>query len=90
MNALYVAAAAFLGAIVASLLGWTETNEPFHPRKFASSLIRGIVGAIGIAFAFDYAGSTAPLGYLLAFLAGAGVDAGGKRIAGAIVARLAK
>ena len=88
MNALYVAAAAFLGAIVASLLGWMETTEPFDLRKFASSLIRGIIGAIGIAIAFDYAGSAGPLGYLIAFLAGAGVDAGGKRVAAAIAARL--
>lgn len=88
MNALYVAVAAFLGAIVDSLLGWTETTEPFDLRKFASSLIRGIVGAIGIAVLFDYAGSAGTLGYLVAFLAGAGVDAGGKRVAAAIAARL--
>jgi len=88
MNALYVAAAAFLGAVVVSLLGWTETTEPFDLRKFASSMIRGIIGAIGIAVAFDYAGSAGPLGYPIAFLAGAGVDAGGKRVAAAIAARL--
>ncbi len=84
-----IAVAALVGGIVTALLGWTETTEPFNPKKFTSSIIRSLIGAVVIAVAFDAAGGISPLDYLVAFLAGAGVDAGGKRVAGALAARLA-
>jgi len=88
MDVTYIGISAFLGAIAVSLLGWTESQEPFVPRKFASSLIRAIIAGVSIASAFNYVESVTPVSYLLAFLSGAGVDAGGHRIAGAIRARL--
>ena len=88
MDIIFIAVAAFLGGIVAALLGWAESQETFVARKFASSVIRALVGGIGIAAAFSYAGGVSILSFLIAFLAGAGVDAGGNRIAGAIVAKL--
>ncbi len=87
MNVILVAVAAFIGGIVTALLGWIETQEPFNPKKFMSSVIRSIVGGIGIAVAFNYTGFAVPIAYLIAFLSGAGVDAGLKRVAGAIAAR---
>ena len=88
MEVIYVGIVAFLGAIAASLLGWTESQEPFNPRKFASSLIRAIIAGVGIAAAFNYVEPISPVSYLFAFLSGAGIDAGGHRIAGAIRAGL--
>jgi hypothetical protein len=87
MNAVYIGIAAFLGGIFVSLLGWTETQEAFNGRKFASSAIRSFIGAVVIAAGVNYAGEITPVMYALAFLGGAGVDAGGKRIAGAIASR---
>ena len=88
MEIIFIGVAAFLGGIIASLLGWTETKEPFNPRKFASSLIRALIAGVGIAAAFNYGGGIGLLNVLVAFLAGAGVDAGGKRVAGAIASRI--
>ena len=88
MEVIYIGIAAFLGVVVAALLGWTESQELFDLRKFASSLIRAIIAGVGIAAAFNYVEPITPMRYLLAFLSGAGVDAGGHRIAGAIRAGL--
>lgn len=82
--------AAFLGGVVTALLGWTESNQPFDAKKFMSSVIRALIAGVGIAAAFDYGGSIGPLSYFIAFLAGAGVDVGGNRVAGAIAARIRK
>jgi hypothetical protein len=90
MEVIYIGLAALAGGIVIALLGWTETKESFDARKFSSSIIRAIIGAAVIAAGFNYAGATSPIMYLFAFLGGAGFDAGGKRIAGAIAARGAK
>ena len=87
MNVVLIGLAALAGGIIISLLGWTETQEPFNGRKFSSSVIRSVIGGAVIAASFNYAGEITPIAYLLAFLGGAGFDAGGKRIAGAIFAR---
>lgn len=88
MIVVLIGAAACLGGIVTALLGWTETQEAFDAKKFISSVIRALIGGVGIAAAFNYAGDITAISFLLAFLAGAGVDAGGKRISGAIKAGL--
>lgn len=82
--------AAFLGGVVMALLGWTESNQPFNVKKFLSSVIRALIAGVGIAAVFDYGANIGPLSYLVAFLAGAGVDVGGNRVAGAIAARIRK
>ena len=81
---------AFLGGVVTALLGWTESNLPFNTKKFMSSVIRALIAGVAIAAAFDYGAATGPLSYFIAFLAGAGVDVGGNRVAGAIAARIRK
>lgn len=88
MDFILIAGSAALGGIVVALLGWTGTKEPFDPRKFISSVIRAVIGGLGIAVIYVFGGALTPLDYAVAFLAGAGVDAGGKRVAGAIAARM--
>lgn len=83
---LLIAVAAFVGGIVVALLGWTETKEPFNARKFASSIIRSLIAAVVFAVAYNYSEVT-PLSYLIAFLGGAGVDAGLQRAGAAIANR---
>lgn len=87
MNVVLIAVAAFLGGIIAALIGWLETQAPFNPRKFAASVTRALVAAIGIAVAYTYVNSLSALDIAMAVLAGAGVDVLGNRIAGAITAR---
>ena len=85
-----IGGAAFLGGVVTALLGWTESNLPFNVKKFMSSVIRALIAGVGIAVAFNYGETIGPLSYFIAFLAGAGVDVGGNRVAGAIAARMRK
>jgi hypothetical protein len=82
MDRLYIALAGLSGGLVAALLGWLESGEPFNPRKFGGSVIRALIA--GIIFAVGYQLSE-PFGILdlfYAFLGGAGVDVLGNRIAG--------
>ncbi len=87
---LEIGVAAFLGGVVTALLGWTESNLPFNVKKFMSSIIRALIAGIVIAAAFNYGETVGPLSYFIAFLAGAGVDVGGNRVAGAITAKMKK
>ena len=86
MNVIYVAVAAFIGGIAASLLGWCDSGEPFAPRKFAASLIRALVAGVGFAVAYSYTNSLSPIDLGIAFVGGSGVDVLGNRVAGAIKA----
>ena len=88
-NLLWVIGAAFLGGIISALLGWTESSEPFNGKKFVSSVIRSVIGAAGIAIAFNFGGGEiSATDILVAFLAGAGVDAGLQRASASIKAGL--
>ncbi len=81
MEVLYIAGAAFLGGVVSSLLGWIGTTEPFVPRKFLSSVIRGLIAGVVFAIGYQFlnAGITI-MDILVAFVAGAGADSLGNRI----------
>jgi hypothetical protein len=61
-----------------AVLGWVDSGEKFNGRKFGASVLRGVITALGVVVAFPAAfPSTAPIGllqYVLALLAGAGVD----------------
>jgi hypothetical protein len=87
INVIGVSLAAFLGGIAIALIGWLEQGTSWDTKKFVASLVRSLVGGIGIAAALDYSGATSPIVYLLAFLSGAGMEVGGNRVAGAIAAR---
>ena len=52
MDRLYIALASLGGGLVAALLGWLESNEPFNPRKFGGSIIRALIA--GAVFAAGY------------------------------------
>jgi len=84
INIIYVALAAFFGGMASGLIGWAEASTPWNGRKFIVTLVRSALGGVAIAIATDYSGATAPIVYLLALLAGAGVEVGSNRIAGAI------
>ena len=83
MDRILIALMALGGGLLAALLGWLDSNEPFEPRKFGGSAIRSLVAAV--VFAVGYQLSHTPvmvLDLFIAFLGGAGVDAIGNRIAG--------
>jgi hypothetical protein len=82
--AIFIFVAALLGGVVSSLLGWISTTEPFVPRKFITSLIKTLTGAVVIVVGFDFAGTMGYAALGMAFLAGAGVEAGVKRLTDAI------
>ena len=82
MERLYIALAALLGGLIAALVGWMESNEPFDPRKFGGSAIRALVASIIFAAGYQLSNSVTVLDLFYAFLGGAGVDVLGNRIAG--------
>jgi drug/metabolite transporter (DMT)-like permease len=82
MDRLYIALAGLSGGLVAALLGWLESGEPFNPRKFGGSVIRALVAGVIFAVGYHIADSLSILDLLYAFLGGAGVDVLGNRIAG--------
>ena len=82
MKVTYIALAALLGGIVAALLGWLESGEPFSPRKFGGSLIRSLIAAAVFAAGYQVSGGVGIIDLLYAFLGGAGVDVIGNRISG--------
>ena len=85
MPILSVSLAALVGGIVASLLGWLDSGTPFVGRKFASSVLRALVAAVAFAAGYTLLGPyVTALDIAAAFLAGAGVDVLGNRLAGAI------
>ncbi len=82
MDRLYVALVALLGGLAAAWLGWLESNEPFHPRKFGGSAIRALIAAVVFAVGYHLQGPVNTLDLFYAFLGGAGVDVLGNRISG--------
>ena len=85
---LIVMAVAIVGGLVSALTGWVATTEPFDARKFVTSLLKSVVGAVVIGYAGWqsglFTGAVNPGVVLMAFLSGAGVDAGVKRVTDAI------
>ena len=90
MNIIWIAVGAFVGGIVASILGWLDSGEAFAVRKFGASLVRSLVAGIAFAVAYTYSDSLSPIDFGIAFLGGSGVDVLGNRISGAIKAGIGK
>lgn len=82
MNILYVPLAAGVGAIVAGILGWLESNEPWSTQKYLPTIIRAAVAAIGAAIVTPVVGQVGWVVIIGAALAGAGFDVVGHRVAG--------
>lgn len=80
--------ATIAGALTASGLGWAEAGGAFNARKFIPSAIRAAIAAVLMLLGTTYLMNGQPvtlLLYVLAFMTGMGVDAGGNRLAGAIL-----
>jgi uncharacterized membrane protein HdeD (DUF308 family) len=93
ITVIFVGVAALAGGVINSLLAWTKQSppEPWDTRKFISSFIASLIGAVVIAAGFNYSGTAiSPVDFLAAFLAGAGVQGGVANVSGAIAARAAK
>lgn len=87
VNVFYIALAAFAGAIVAAALGYLDNvPEPWNTRKFIASVLRGLIGAVLLAIAYNFTEINA-YSYLIAFVGGAGVDVLGNRVSAAIATR---
>jgi hypothetical protein len=84
IDILVLSLAAVVGALFTGVLGFLASGEPFDPRKFASTILRAIIAAIAIAVTFSFEGDLDAVNLLLAFLAGAGIDVAGSRLAGVI------
>lgn len=84
--------ATVVGAIISAVLGWQDnvpnqsTPNKFDINKFWPSIVRAIISALAI-FAATYTGFVGDVTiftYILAFLAGAGIDSAGNKIQGII------
>ncbi len=80
MDRFYIALASLSGGLVAALLGWLESGEPFNLRKFGGSVIRALIAGIIFAAGYQLSEHLGILDMFYAFLGGAGVDALGNRI----------
>lgn len=87
MSLLYIALAAFAGALVSGLLGWLESKEPFNPRKFLSTVLRAILAGVVFAVGYTFRDGLSVLDLLYAFLGGAGVDVIGNRAVSRLTGR---
>jgi hypothetical protein len=81
MDRFYIALASLSGGLVAALLGWLESAEPFNSRKFGGSVIRALIAGIVFAAGYQLSDHLVALDLFYAFLGGAGVDVLGNRIA---------
>ena len=78
-----VTAAAFLGGIVAALLGWARSSEPFDGRKFIGSVALSLLAAVGVALAYQFGPTPGFRDLLMTFGVGAGIENLGQRAVGA-------
>lgn len=84
---IYIAIAAFVGAMLSAGLGYLESGEAFNPKKFGASLVRAVVAGIVFAVGYSFSNGIGVIDILIAVAGGAGVDVLGNRAAGAIFAR---
>ena len=71
---LIIALCAAGGGILAALLGWADSHEPFDGRKFIKSVGVAIFSGISLALMYSSTDVIGPRDYLLAFASGSGVD----------------
>jgi len=84
MEIFYVAVAAFGGGIAAAIMGWLDSGDVFIGRKFAASVVRALVAGGVFAVGYTLVSSVTIMDIIIAFVAGAGVDVLGNRVAGSI------
>jgi len=76
---IWIALAAWGGGIVAGLLGWLKSREPFDTKKFGATFLRSLLAGGVFAVGSNFLDLGWPV-LTTAFLAGAGVDAGLHRL----------
>ena len=80
---LWIALAAFGGGLIAGLLGWVKADVGFSARKYLPTVIRALMAGGAIALTYNFVGDAASVADIVAaFMAGAGFDVLGHRIAG--------
>ncbi len=84
MERLFIALVAVVGGMVAALLGWLDSKEPFDGRKFGGSAVRSLIAAAVFVVGYQLSDGVNALDLFYAFLGGAGVDVLGNRIAGSL------
>ncbi len=84
MGVLYIALSAFSGGIASAVMGWLDSGEFFEGRKFMASVIRALVAGGVFALGYQLSGNVNIVNIIAAFVGGAGVDALGNRLSGAI------
>ena len=85
MTTAIIALAAFGGGVLAALLGWADSEQPFVFRKFFASLLRAVIAALLFAAAYQLRDGLGALDVVWAILGGAGVDVLGNRGAGIVL-----
>lgn len=83
LHAIWIALSAFSGAILLSLLGWSNSSEKFNLKKFTGSLITAVFAAAVVAATFDYSKSVNAVAIFTAVSTGAGADAVRKAVSNA-------
>lgn len=85
MTLLVLGLSAFGGGVIAALLGWADSKEPFSGRKFLRSVLLALMGGFGFAALYDTGGAElTPRDIILAGMSGAGWDNLSHRFLGAI------
>ena len=83
MDILYVGLAAGGGGIISGLLGWVKAGKNFSARKYLPTVVRALMAGGAIALTYNFVGDVASgADIVAAFMAGAGFDVLGHRIAG--------
>jgi len=83
MEIIWTSVAAGGGGLVAGLLGWLQSKEPFMGRKYAATVVRALVAGGAFAYGSQFLDFSWPT-LIAAFLSGAGIDAGLHRLSGTI------
>jgi Na+/citrate or Na+/malate symporter len=84
MDRLYIGLLALLGGLVAALMGWLDSKEPFDRRKFGGSAVRSLIAAAVFTVGYQLSDGVNTFDLFYAFLGGAGVDVLGNRIASSL------
>ena len=78
----YISLAAFGGGLASGLLGWLHAGGKFDGKKFFASGLRAVVaGGVAAVAHSQVIGSPTWVEIITAFVAGAGVDVLGHRLA---------
>lgn len=78
---------AVVGALLTAVGGWADNGEPFDIRKFYPSILRAIGAGLLVVIGFQGVTVFTYFDFVLAFLGGMGIDAGG-HVASKVVSKI--